>query len=159
MSRRNGTEALQWGWRKCVEWSGTMSRRNGTEALQWGWRKCVELSGTMSRRNGTEALQWRWRKCVELSGTMSRRSGQNSYSVRELDNPTLHSLLLPCRPVRENQRLGRWHGFWVWAYEFPRWSHHLGCIERMWVHMSGIKRFSTVVNSLEGDGLCQAFLP
>ena len=33
-------------------------------------------------------------------------SGQNSHSVRELDNPTLHSLLLPCRSVGENQRLG-----------------------------------------------------
>ena len=54
-------------------------------------------------------------------------SGQNSYSVRELDNPALHSLLLPCRLVRENQRLGCWHGIWVWAYELPRWSHRPGC--------------------------------
>ena len=40
------------------------------------------------------------------SGIVKLGSGQNSYSVRELDNPALHSLLLPCRPVRENQRLG-----------------------------------------------------
>ena len=33
-------------------------------------------------------------------------SGQNYHSVREMDNPALHSLLLPCRSVRENQRLG-----------------------------------------------------
>ena len=42
----------------------------------------------------------------------------------------LHSLLLPCRLVRENQWLGCWHGIWVWAYELPRWSHHPGCMIR-----------------------------
>ena len=52
------------------------------------------------------ALQFWWAANLwkDLEETVG--SGQNSYSVRELDNPALHSLLLPCRLVRENQRQG-----------------------------------------------------
>ena len=33
-------------------------------------------------------------------------SGQNSYSVRKLDNPALHSLLLPCRVLTWHLSMG-----------------------------------------------------
>ena len=66
------------------------------------WETKLQLDFTLPQ--GSARLNFAINVIVIMTWAVG--SGQNSYCVRELDNPALHSLLLPCRLVRENQRLG-----------------------------------------------------